>query len=156
MRGWVGSGGLGQELGPVGVWAPLPFRISRAAWEPAAEGCCVVLVPVIFSPGCCSRAAASAAHCTATVEARKRRVSRETSDITVTSTATRSRRSAPFYHTLIHYLPLLSGLAPHLPHPALSHLHSDRQPLCTHFRTLYPKSRCTRMGHMRVHSFCAQ
>jgi hypothetical protein len=24
---------------------------------------------------------------------------------------------------------------------------------CTHFRTLYPKSRCTRMGHMRVHHF---
>jgi hypothetical protein len=24
---------------------------------------------------------------------------------------------------------------------------------CTHFRTLYPKSRCTRMGHMRVHPF---
>jgi hypothetical protein len=42
LRGWGGSG----ELGAVGVRAPLLFRLSGAAREPAAKGRCSLLIPV--------------------------------------------------------------------------------------------------------------
>jgi hypothetical protein len=83
----------------------MSFWFTRAAREPVSNGSCVVLVPIIFSHGCGSPAAASTAHCTATAEAAQQRVSRDTRDVTATSIATRSRPSAPFHHILIHYLP---------------------------------------------------